>query len=188
MNYIPRLAHAILTSATSIIFVWLWTLDDSSAWLYGAAMFFIITISIMFSLVEGSHYYSVTAYIEALVKMDGDLRNALAFSVPSLRLVAKRGQVMTLFAETHATKKHIHLFLQDSTREQTASKRDWKTSERPAWAWLEIYNYLLSHKMVGAYSVGPESYPWIGTAYQNLAVYFLSQEIHNLNDLAWMEK
>lgn len=148
--------------------------------LFGAVVFLVITAAIMSSLIEGSHYYSVTAYIEALVKMDSDLRNALAFSVPSLRLIAKRGQVQTLFAETRATKQHIHLFLQDSTRDYTASKRDWHTAERPRWAWQEIYDYLLSRRMVGDISAGSESYPWVGSAYQSLAVYFLSQDVPNL--------
>ena len=140
----------------------------------------------MFTIAESVHYTSVTAYIEALVKMPADLRNALAFSVPSLRLTAKRGQVQTLFADTNATANHIHLFLRDSTKTSdgtvtTAPKRDWKTAERPPWAWQEIYDWMLEKKYVSPYSVGPDSYPYLGSAWQNLAVYFLSQPVPNLD-------
>ena len=140
----------------------------------------------MFTIVESVHYFSVTAYIEALVQMDPELRNALAFNVPSLRLTSKRGQVQTLFADTNATAHHIHLFLQDSTKTSdgtvtTAPKRDWKTAERPAWAWQEIYDWMLKKQYVSLYSVGSDSYPYLGSAWQNLAVYFLSQPVPNLD-------
>jgi hypothetical protein len=179
-----KLGHAFFTSMVSILFAYLWavarTVRVGQVMIFGAFLFLLITGIILFIVIEGSHYNAVTAYIEALVKMPSDLRNQLAFSVPSLRLVARRGQVQTLFDETRATKEHLHLFLQDSTSAQTASKRNWHTHERPAWAWDEIYNYLDSRGMVGKFSVGPDSYPWVGTAYQNLSVYFL-ESITNLN-------
>ena len=183
MTYTPKLHHAIITALLSVLFAYAWAFTDGNAakaLLLGVGIFLVITAAIMAALLEGSHYYSVTAYIEALVKMDADLRNALAFSVPSLRLIATRGKVQTLFADTRATKEHIHLFLQDSTQAMTASKRDWHTTDRPRWAWEEIYSYLRARKMVGEYAVGPESYPWIGTAYHSMALYFLTQTIENL--------
>jgi hypothetical protein len=184
-HYQPKITHAGFSSLVSICFSYLWAIADSErkamAMLFGVVLFLFISGAILFMVIEGAHYYSVTAYIEALVKMDSDLRNQLAFSVPSLRLIARRGQVETLFAETRATKQHIHLFLQDSTQAQTASKRDWHTSERPAWAWEEIYTYLLEREMVGSFATGPGSYPWIGTAYQSMSLYFLTQDVQNLD-------
>lgn len=155
---------------------------DSKAYLFGAIVFILMCGAILLTLLEGAHYFAVSRYIESLVKMDDDLRNALAFSVPSLRLIAHRGQVQTLFADTHATREHIHLFLIDSTKITTASRRNWNTAERPRWAWDAIYAYLLEHKMVGGVASGPESYPWIGSAYQNLCVYFLSTSIPDLDN------
>jgi len=184
-HYKPKLSHAVFTSLISVMFCYLWAIAKNertaNVMIFGTVLFLFFSGAILFMIIEYSHYYSVTAYIEALVKMDSDLRNALAFSVPSLRLIARRGQVNTLFAETRATKEHIHLFLQDSTQAQTASKRDWHTTARPAWAWLEIYNYLRDNGKVGGYAVGPGSYPWIGTAYQSMSLYFLDQSIQNLD-------
>lgn len=183
MSYHIRLSHVVFTSLICVFFSYLWAITKeytSLVMILAAGLFLVISCALLFVVVETSHYNSVTNYVEALVKMDSDLRNQLAFSVPSFRLIAKRGRVQTLFAETRATKEHIHLFLQDSTQAQTASKRNWHTSERPAWAWEEIYTYLLDHKMVGSFATGPDSYPWVGTAYQNLCVYFLSQSIQNL--------
>lgn len=181
MTYTPKLSHAITTTLLMILFAYLWGEYGADAFKFGAVMFGAITVSIMVALLEGSHYHSVTAYIEALVKMDSDLRNALAFNVPSLRLIAKRGQVQTLFADTKASAEHIRLFLADSNQATTASKRDWHTSQRPRWAWDEIYGYLLERGMIGAYSTGNESYPWRGSAYQNLCVYFLAADVPDLN-------
>jgi hypothetical protein len=74
------------------------------------------------------------------------------------------------------------LFLQDSTREYTAPKRNWVTAERPARVWQEIFEYLKERKMISPYAVGPDSYPWIGTAYMNLMVYWLGvRDVPNLN-------
>jgi hypothetical protein len=181
MTYIPRLSHAIFTAVLSVLCAFAWADNGNKGLIFGAIVFICMTGSIMLSLIESAHYFSVIGYIEALVKMDTDLRNALAFNVPALRLIAKRGTVLILFADTRATKKHIQLFLSDSTREYTASRRNWTTAERPRWAWDEIYDYLLRRKMVGAFSVGPDSYPWIGSAYQNLCIYFLTESIQDLN-------
>lgn len=186
MSYIPRLSHVVFTTLLSILFSYFWSIvfDSKTAtvMLFAAGLFLMITVAILFSLLENAHYILVTNYIEALVKMDSDLRNALAFNIPSLRLIAKRGQVQTLFADTRATKEHIHLFLRESTSTSTASRRNWVTAERPRWAWDEIFTYLLNKKMVGEFAIGPDSYPWIGTAYQNLCIYFLNADIPNFND------
>jgi hypothetical protein len=182
MSYEPRLSHAVMTAFVSISFMFMYGKYDSKAFLFGAIVYILMCGAILLTLIEGAHYFAVTHYIEALVKMDDDLRNQLAFSVPSLRLVAKRGQVQTLFADTRATREHIHLFLQDSTNATTASRRNWNTAERPRWAWDEIYMYLRDKNMVAEFAVGNESYSWTGTAYQNLCVYFLSSSIPNLND------
>lgn len=183
MHYQPKLSHAIFNTLLSILFAYLWSLTSdrtAKVMLFASIAFLIITAAIMLSLIEGAHYYSVTAYIEALVKMDTDLRNALAFNVPALNLIVTRGQIQTTFAGTKATREHIHLFLQDSTEYHTASKRAWCTADRPRWAWEEIYNYLLKYKMVGTYAVGNESYAWNGKAYMNMARYFLDQPVADL--------
>lgn len=182
MNYEPRLSHAVFTAFVSIGFMFMYGKYDNKAYLFGAIVFIVMCGSILLTLVEGAHYFAVSRYIEALVKMDDDLRNQLAFSVPALRLVAHRGQVQTLFADTRATREHIHLFLQDSTNAYTASRRNWNTAERPRWAWDEIYTYLKDRNMVGSYATGPESFPWMGSAYQNLCVYFLSSSIREMED------
>ena len=183
MNYEPRLSHAVFTAFTSIAFMFLYGKYDNKAFLFGAIVFVLMCGAILLTLVEGAHYFAVSRYIEALVKMDDDLRNQLAFSVPSLRLIAHRGQVQTLFADTRATREHIHLFLHDSTNAHTASRRNWNTAERPRWAWDEIYAYLEDKGMVGNFATGPESYPWMGSAYQNLCVYFLSSSIREMEDI-----
>jgi hypothetical protein len=185
LPYQPRLHHAIFTALFSILFAYLWGWNGANAFLFACILFLAITTVIMLSLIEGSHYYSVTGYIEALVKMDSDLRNALAFHVPSLRLVAKRGQIQTMFDDTRVPVKYLHLFLQGTTKTQsgintTPPKRDWNTAERPAWAWQEIYNWLADRNYVREYATGPDSYEYIGTAYQNLSVYYLSHSIPNL--------
>ena len=150
---------------------------------YAAIGFIIFTFILIFLFGESAHYWGVVRYLEVLLKLDPDLRNALALNVPFLRLTATRGKVETLFENTRATREHWFLFLQDSTPEYTASKRDWHTSERPMWAWTEIYEHLKKKKMVGTFAVGPDSYPWLGTAYRNLMVYWLGhQKIQNLND------
>ena len=182
MNYETRLSHAVFTAFTSIAFMFLYGEYDSKAFLFGAIVFILMCAAILLTLVKGAHYFAVSRYIEALVKMDDDLRNQLAFSVPSLRLIAHRGQVQTLFADTNATREHIHLFLQDSTNAHTASRRNWNTAERPRWAWDEIYMYLQDKGMVGHFATGPDSYPWMGSVYQNLCVYFLSSSIREMDE------
>ena len=164
----------------SVGFAWMFGEYGLPALSFGMVSFAIIAVACLLSLIESAHYLAVVSYIEALIKLDDDLRNALAFSVPSLRLIAHRGQVQTLFADTHATREHIHLYLIDSTKTNTASRRNWNTAERPRWAWDEICAYLLDHKMVGGVASGPESYPWVGTAYQNLSIYFLSASLPDL--------
>lgn len=153
-----------------------------SAWVFGAIGFALLACFIALLVWFSSFYSYVARYVEALVKMDPDLRNALAFNVPTLRLIAKRGEIKELFEYTSATAEHLRLFLSDSTREHTASKRNWNTSERPRWAWQEIYQYLRDKRMVGEYAVGPDSYPWVGSAYQNLCIYWLTQPVPNLNE------
>lgn len=183
--YQPKLSHVIFTSLLSASFAYLWanTLDRvSTVMLYAAGLFLAITIILVWLVGESSHYWSVTKYLEALVKIDSDLRNALALNVPSLHLIATRGHIKEVIDWTDISKEHWLLFLQDSTREHTASKRDWKTSERPAWAWQGIFEYLKEKKYISPYATGPDSYPWIGSAYMNLMVYWLGRrDVPNLN-------
>ena len=105
--YTPKLSQAVFTALVSVLFSYLWAIAETEktakVMVLGAVMFLALSSIIVFMIAESSHYFSVTAYIEALVKMDSELRNQLAFSVPSFRLVASHGSVRTLFAETRAT-------------------------------------------------------------------------------------
>ena len=184
--YQPRLPHALFTTLLSILFAYLWAIAATEriarVMVYASMAFFAITIVIIFLMGEQSHYWSVVSYLEALIKIDPDLRNALALSVPSLRLVATRGRIAEVVDGTlHVEKKHLLLFLQDSTKEHTASKRDWHTTDRPLWAWNEIYQWLLKRGMVGEFAVGPDSYAWRGSSYHNLIVYWFGA--YNIPDL-----
>jgi len=88
------------------------------------------------------------------------------------------------FNDSGVPVRYLHLFLSDTKKDQTPlrtpSKRDWVTAERPAWAWQGIYDWLLERRYVSLFSNGPDSYEYIGTAYQNLCVYFLTRPIPNL--------
>jgi len=186
MSYEPKLHHAILTTLFSALFAYLWAVTQekvSTAFGWIALVFLGMTIVLLWLLAESSHYWSVTRYIEALVKIDPDLRNALALRVPALRLVATRGRVQTLFEDTHVSAEHFRLFLTDSDREHTVAERNWISSDRPRWAWKEIYDWCIrNRKVIPDSASGSHSYQWVGTAHQNLCVYYLNKPVYEINE------
>lgn len=182
----PKLRYAIGLVFLSIVFAYVWAYTTERAALVSglvACAFFLASAMVIVSQFENWHYWSVTRYLEALIKLDPDLRNALSLRVPALRLVATRGRVVTLFADTNVSAEHFRLFLTDSDRYHTVAERTWNTAERPRWAWLEIYEWLINHDYVIPDSAsGSRSYQWVGTAHANLCVYFLSRPVPNLNE------
>lgn len=186
--YQPKLSHVVFISLLSLLLGYFWALTEGkvSTVLGCAALAFVILAVYIAGLVgESSHYWSVTRYLEALVKVEPDLRNALAFHVPSLRLIATRGKVQTLFEDTNVSADHFRLFLMDSGKTPgfTVPRRDWDTAERPRWAWDEIYEWLVRHDRVMPDSAaGSKSYQWRGTSYQNLLIYYLGTSIPKIDE------
>ena len=144
-------------------------------------MWFGFTVSILLTNVRGEYYRYITAYIEAAVKLDRDRWNALAYNVPHLRLRVLDGRADMYFEDTTIPVRYLRLFMADSSPKETAARRKWNTSQRPAWAYDKIHNWLVEHKKIGAVATGPDSYPWIGDSFAVMGVYMLSAPVPNLN-------
>lgn len=185
MDYQPRLIHASMC-----VFIAIGLLGFSTdahgniftALLLGTGVFLFFAAVIVYLIWYGHRFDVAIRYIETFIKLDPEQRSSLGYAVPALRLRATRGQVGEYFEDTRATVEHVRLFLNESTRENTASQHAWNTAEKPRWAWFEIYDWLERHGKVWPGSAsGSKSYKWRGSAFQSMMFYWLSASVPDLN-------
>lgn len=185
MEYQPKLLHASMTAFIAVALISLTDLASGNAFgalKIGAAVFLIMTGVIIWMIAYGHRFDTIVRYIEAFIQLNPEQRAALAYNIPSLRLVARRGRVAELFEDTQATSEHIRLFLVDSTPEFTSSQHAWNTAEKPRWAWEEIYDWLVRHgKAIPDSAAGTHSYRWKGTAYKSMMLYWIGSSVPDLN-------
>lgn len=185
MDYQPKLLHASMTAFIAVALIALTNIAGGNvfnALAVGAAVFLLMTFIIVWMIAYSHRFDTIVRYIEAFIQLDPEQRAALAYNIPALRLVARRGRVVELFEDTQATSEHIRLFLVDSTPEVTSSQHAWNTAEKPRWAWEEIYDWLVRFgKVIPDSAAGSHSYRWRGTAYKSMMLYWIGSSVPDLN-------
>ena len=180
-SYIPKLHHAMITAIICVVFIALCGKAQGSVLLalkIGAVIFAIMTAVIMALLVieEANRRVEVmTDWMNAFAKLDDEGRAAVAFSFPMMRYRMKKGEVREMFEDTNATIEHFRLFLKTSNDRYISPRRDWQTTERPAWAWDEIESWLEANGYILPDSAaGQHSWLWKGNAWRHLMAYWLA--------------
>lgn len=189
MGFIPKVSQAIFTAILIIVCLLLGTRFGGryqSAMNWGAFAFAIITAIILYLLILDGldrHTDTITRFMESFSKLDDEARIATAFAFPAMRYRMKRGKVREFFEDTNVPIEMFRLFLTDSNDRYIAPERNWNTSDRPRWAWIEIKEYLESNKYIIADSAsGSHSWLWSGNSYRHLMAYWMAgREIMNMD-------
>lgn len=189
MYYIPKLHHAIITTALLVLVLLLGARTQGKvldALNVGAVIFAIITAVIMALIVVESlneRMRVMTEWMIAFGKLDDEARAAVAFAFPTMRYKMHRGEVRGMFEDTNVSIDTFRLFLQTSNSQYISPRRDWYTAEKPEWAWLEIQGWLLDNDyIIPESAAGSHSWLWMGNSHQHLTAYWMAgRRIPDLN-------
>jgi len=190
-QYSPRPGHAIVTALLCVVFIALgWKAQGRvlMALNVGALLCAIVTAIVLWVLILEALNERVRVMVEfanAIGKLDEEARAMMAFEFPRMRYRMKAGEVREYFEDTNVPIELFRLFLQTSNNRYISPERDWNTTERPRWAWLEIKSYLEENKYILADSAaGSHSWLWSGESYNHLFAYWMAgRNIRNLNGL-----
>jgi len=178
-SYTPKLLDAIITAILCVVLLALGGKTKepvSSAFNWGALMFgFLFLVVVALMALEGlNRRVSVmTDFANAISSLDDEARAMMAFEFPHMRYRMKRGEVREYFEDTNVPIALFKEFLRTSDRLYTSPRRDWSTTKKPEWAWLEIKGWLEDHKMVVPDSAaGSHSWMWRGSAYEHIKAYW----------------
>jgi hypothetical protein len=184
-SYTARPEHAFVTIFFVILCLlgtrW-WDGRYAQAFWVGAFLFgtiFLVIVALLISEGINERVRVMTYWMDSFAKLpDDEARAAVAFEFPFMRYHMKRGIVRPYFEDTNVPIEMFRVFLQRSTSRYIAPQRDWYTTDMPEWAWKEIYLWLVANKKVVPDSAaGNTSHRWIGSAYQQLAAYWLEKPV-----------
>lgn len=177
-----RLFYAALSAFVCIGFIAACGYTENArvllAFKIGAWIFAIITAIIMGTIVAEEYYRSVevvTDFMREFGKLDDEARAAVAFRFPAVRYHMKSGLVRGYFEDTNVPMETFRLFLQTSNDKYISPRRDWYTAEKPEWAWIEIYDWLVENDKIYPDSAsGNVGHLWRGNSYQHLTAYWMA--------------
>jgi hypothetical protein len=113
--------------------------------------------------------YQMAIFIEHLSKLNSDQMEVLGYQFPHIRYQSHGRVAKPMFENTDVPMGMLHEFLRDSNDYYVSPQRNWFTAEKPEWAWIRIYKWLVDHKMVIADSAaGNTSHHWIGESYKRM--------------------
>lgn len=189
--YMPKLSHAIVTAAICILVIALGARAQGrvlTALTIGAFIFAIMTAVILGLLIlEGLNrrVEVMINFAKEIGKLDDEARAMMAFEFPHMQYRMKRGQVRAYFEDTNVTIEMFRLFLQSSNAKYISPRRDWYTTEKPEWAWVEIYEWLVDHdKIIPDSAAGNVSHLWKGYSYQHLCAYWMAgRQLTEMRDI-----
>jgi hypothetical protein len=162
-------------------------------WYVGAFAFAFMTAVVLALLVlEGlnARVRVMIDFANAISKLDDEARAMMAFEFPHMRYRMKRGEVRAMFEDTNVPIEMFRLFLQTSNDKYISPRRDWSTSDRPEWMWIEIFTWLEEHDRVYADSAaGSHSWLWKGNSYQHLYAYWMAgRKLTDMSDRVYAQE
>jgi len=177
--YVPKLGHAMITVAVCVVLIMLGARAQGRvlfALNIGAFAFALMTAIILGLIVLESLNRRVevmTNWMTEFGKLDDEARAAVAFAFPTLRYKMKRGEVREMFEDTNVPMELFKLFLKTSNSKYISPRRDWFTTDKPEWAWLEIRQWLQDNEYIKRDSAaGNHSWLWDGNAWDHLKAYW----------------
>lgn len=178
--YTPRLHHAVITVAICLICMLLGAKYPRVQWVWnlGAFAFALMTAIVLALLVLEALNERVRVMIDfanAIAKLDDEARAMMAFEFPHMQYRMKRGEVRAYFEDTNVSIEMFRMFLQTSNNIYISPRRDWFTADRPEWAWIEIFDWLVANdKVFPDSAAGSHSWLWKGNSYQHLYAYWMA--------------
>ena len=179
LYYAPKLHHAAIVAVVMIVCIVLAGLTKGSvsrAFTFGAIGFGVMSIVVLaLLLMEGVNgmVRAQTDWMEKFALLDDEGRAAVAFMFPRIRYKMKHGVVREYWEDTNVSMETFRLFLHLSNSKYISPRRDWYTSDKPAWAWLEIFEWLRANNFIVPDSAaGSHSWLWNGNAWEHLNAYW----------------
>jgi hypothetical protein len=119
--------------------------------------------------------YAQTKWMQEFSKLDDEGRQALAARFPEMRYRMARGVVRAYWEDTKVPIEMFKTFLATSTREYISPERDWNSTAKPRWAWLEIKTCLEdAERIIPDSAAGSHSWRWVGNSHQYLCAYWMA--------------
>lgn len=177
--YTPKLLDALVTAGAMILCIALagFTRDSiSKAFTWGAIGFGVMSLVVLvLMLMEGVNgmVRAQAEWMHEFAQLDDEGKAAVAFMFPKIRYKMKRGEVREFWEDTNVPMETFKLFLRLSNSKYISPRRDWFTSDKPAWAWQEIFDWLHENNFIVPDSAaGQHSWLWNGNAWQHLNAYW----------------
>lgn len=186
-SYTPKPLHAILASLFCVVLLVVSTKTDSKyPWYAGAFFCGLLTVVIIWGLILetlNERVRVMSEFASTIYKLDDEARAMMAFEFPHLRYRMKGGEVREYFEDTNATIELFREFMKDSNSKYISPERNWGSTEKPRWAWVEIKNWLQENgHIIPDSAAGSHSWLWNGNAYQHLYAYWMAgRKIKNMN-------
>lgn len=179
LSYTPKLYDAIIAAMLCILCLVISgkaSRSIASAFNYGAVMFGVLFLIVILLLIRESNIRRIdamTSFAEKIVGLDDEGRAMMAFEFPYLRYHMKRGEVREYFEDTNVPMEMFKEFLRTSDQKYISPRRDWCTSKKPEWAWIEIKEDLEARGLIVSDSAaGSHSWKWRGHAYEHIKAYW----------------
>jgi len=178
-GFVPKFHHLMVSIFIAIGFFALSAVASGrvyTAFNAGAVSFFLVAGVVLFLLVlEGlNHRVEImTEFARAIGQLDDEARAMMAFEFPHMRYRMKRGEIREFFENTNVPMETFRLFLHLSNSKYISPRRDWYTTEKPEWAWMEIQEYLQANGyIIPDSAAGSHSWLWNGSAWEHLKAYW----------------
>jgi hypothetical protein len=141
----------------------------------GSGIMFFVTVYTVALAAYDSHINTWENFLDTFAKADEEARTAMGFVFPKIRYTLKRGELRSEFENTGVPIEIFREFMTGSNDKYISPRRDWYTREKPEWAWIAIYQWLVDHGKVAPDSAaGNVSQLWIGNAYKQMYAYWMA--------------
>lgn len=164
--------HPIATISVSLLFISVsyWADGNILVGLIVAALILLLfTIVLIGILIWQSYSDKRTEMIGAISdlaanisRLDDAKMEVLTDQFPHIRYHARGRIARPYFEDTDVPIEIFQRFLTDCNNHYIAPQRNWQGGDRPEWAWIQIYKWLVDRKLIIPNSaIGNTSHHWI---------------------------